>query len=75
MPKIIRVTETRVAEYVPDFAEEFYSKLEEHTLEAAIEADKVDYAKGDVTVNELDPKATLTTVWEIVEVEDGPGEN
>lgn len=69
--KKIRVTETRVVEYVPDWNDTFYSNLPEKNLEAAMEVDKEDYAKGDLALDDLRDTGeyTETVTWEIVEVE------
>lgn len=67
--KMIRVTEVKVAHYVPDYTETFYKDLAEKTLEAALEADKKDYDDKEITLDDLDTKVTIDTKWEIVEVE------
>lgn len=65
----IRVTETRVVEYEPDFEDSvFYSSLEEPTLEAAIAADQKDYVKGELALIDLGEVNTAIS-WEIIEVD------
>lgn len=63
----IRVTETRIVEYVPDFNDAYYKSHEITTLEAAMLADSLDVKNGNWTVQELGKTATYDVRFEITE--------
>lgn len=67
--KKIRVTETTVTEYVPDFSEEFYSSLNVTNIEEALKVDERSVKDKDISVDELGRMVSGTIVFEIVEVD------
>lgn len=69
MVRKIRVTETRVLEYIPDYTEEFYSSLNVTNIEDALEADAKSIRDKDINIDELGPMVEREIKFEIVEVE------
>lgn len=68
MPKKIRVTETRVIEYIPQIGEDYnvYDEANITTIEEALELDKQEYKDDRFELLELgDPKVSVK--WEIVD--------
>jgi hypothetical protein len=69
MPKRIRIVETVVYDYEPDFAENCYAANNITTVEAALEVDKADYEAHKISLGELCYNLpTHSTVWEIIDV-------
>jgi len=67
--KKIRVTETRIYEYTPDFDDEAYQGAGINDLEAALEFDKECVLDGEVGPVELgDDLPRVIHVWEIVDL-------
>lgn len=63
----IRVTETKVYEYVPDLEEDFYTIEECKTMEDAIRADKETVNKGRCTMLELDDDPEVSLGWQLID--------
>lgn len=68
MAKRIRVVETLVYEYEPDFQENCYAANNITTVEAARDVDKADYEAGKIELGELCyALPTKTATWEIID--------
>lgn len=66
--KRIRVVETVIHEYEPDFAENAYRSKGIQTTEEALKFDKDDYDAGRIFVSELCYNTpTRAAVWSIVD--------
>lgn len=68
--QVIRITETRVYEYAPDFAEDAYAEEQITDLQSALNLDEADYRARKLDLVELggEPESVHTT-FEIVEVD------
>lgn len=64
----IRVTETRIWEYVPDLNDDFYVEHECKNFIQALQVDKKCYEDGDIYLDDLTPDLPETsTTWELIQ--------
>lgn len=67
MARKIRVTETIVYEYEPDFGADVYKENEIETIEEALNFDHNDYDEGNVELSEIAAYSNKNAKWEIID--------
>lgn len=69
MGQAIQVKVTYIYRYKPDLSENEYTSRGVYSVEDAMALDKMDWAKGRVTLEELSASNTpeIAALWEIVE--------
>lgn len=69
--KKVRITETRVGEYIPNLTDEFYRAQGCTNIDLAVQADEVSLKKGESSLDELCPELPVVQfVLEIVDIDD-----
>ncbi len=62
----IRVVQTSVYEYIPNYDEDFYIQLNVTTLDAALKVDMESVNKGETSIDEIAEEISSTYKWEII---------
>lgn len=66
MTEKIRVVQTTVYEYVPDYDDDFYLQSNITTLDGAMKVDIESLKKGETSIDEIAEEISTTFKWEII---------